>query len=1262
LLNTFSDASDANFTIAAPVAITTTSLPNGQVGSAYSQFVTASGGVLPYSWAVSVGTLPAGLSLNASTGEISGTPSASGPNNFTVQVTDAATATDDQALSITVDAATTLAITTTSLPNGQVGSAYSQFVTASGGVPPYSWAVYLPAVGLPPNSTTLQAVPITASTGEKPQSKVWTHAGRWWCVLPSGTGTWLKRLDGTTWTDILKLSDATNSKADVKSVGDVAHVMLFEGVASELVSVEYVSVSNTYQLWTSRPTAASVSLDSGVEIATIDIDSQGRMWVASDGSTTVTMRYSDSPYAVWSAPFTLASGVSTDDIAVVTAFPDGKIGVLWSNQTTQRFGFRTHTDGDNPTVWSADEVPASQSALNVGLGMADDHMNLAVAADGTLYAAVKTSYDTPGYPKIALLIRRPGGTWDNLYEVDQSGTRGIVLLNERSGTVSVIYTASEGFNPILHKETSTASIAFGPSATLISTSLNDCSSTKQNISGDVVILASTASSAIGVLRSTLPLGLSLNASTGEISGTPSATGTTNFTIEATDAASATDTQALSITVGATGTLAITTTSLPNGQVGSSYSQFLAATGGVTPYTWAVTVGSLPAGLSLNASTGEIFGTPSAAGPTSFTVMVTDANSATDTQGLTITVVPIASTPVGYWPMEEGSGTSIVDASGHGNHGSVLGGATWAPGQIGLALILDGVDDHAQVPNSATLDITSQITLATWVRPQQVGTQYLVKKAIQGATGGYELSLSSTGKAFFRLNQVPSGDTYRLNSLTSYPIDGTTWMHLAATYDGATLRLYVNGVQEASAAAAITIVSNTLSLGIGAQSNGTSIFRGAMDDVRVYATALSAAEIQALANPGLPTVTVLSPNGGEEFAQGTTQNITWSASDDVGVTAIDLEYSTNGGSSWIAIASGLSNSGSYPWTVPNVATSQGRVRATAHDASANIAIDISDANFAIVDVSGPVGWWPFNEGSGTTVFDVSGLGNHGTTFGGATWTAGLNSYALDLDGTDDYALVPDHSTLDLTSGITMATWIRPEVVGTQYLIKKAVMNAAGGDGYELSLSGVAPGKPFVRFNQVANGNLYRLDATQPYPTNGTTWMHVAATYDGATIKLYINGALDSSQVAVFAIAQNSLALGLGAQSDGASVYRGAMDEARLYGRALSAAEISVIANMPPVGVNPTPPTTTKLSPAMPTPFQGSTMLEYSLGAEGDVELAIFGLDGRRVRTLARGTIAAGVHRVSWDGRDDANQQVGAGMYFVRLVTPEGGFHRRLVRLR
>ena len=119
------------------------------------------------------------------------------------------------------------------------------------------------------------------------------------------------------------------------------------------------------------------------------------MWVAWEGAQNVYVSWSDSPYSTWSSPITIATGVTTDDICAIIAMP-GKIGVLWSNQNTQRFGFRTHVNSEtDPSIWTTDEVPASQSALDVGLGMADDHLNMKVGSDGTLYCAVKTSYDTP---------------------------------------------------------------------------------------------------------------------------------------------------------------------------------------------------------------------------------------------------------------------------------------------------------------------------------------------------------------------------------------------------------------------------------------------------------------------------------------------------------------------------------------------------------------------------------------------------------------------------------------------------------------------------------------------------------------------------------------------------------------------------------------------------------------------------------------------------------------------------------------------------
>jgi hypothetical protein len=134
--------------------------------------------------------------------------------------------------------------------------------------------------------------------------------------------------------------------------------------------------------------------------------------------------------------------------------------------------------------------------------MADDHLNVAVASDGTIYAALKTGYDTPGNPRIALLIRRPSGTWDNIYSIDESGTRGIVVLNEAAGKLQVIFTASDAGGSILYRESSTSGISFGPVNTLISGgTYNNASSTKQNYSNEVVIIASSGTSVLGALGS-----------------------------------------------------------------------------------------------------------------------------------------------------------------------------------------------------------------------------------------------------------------------------------------------------------------------------------------------------------------------------------------------------------------------------------------------------------------------------------------------------------------------------------------------------------------------------------------------------------------------------------------------------------------------------------------------------------------------------------------------------------------------------------------
>jgi alpha-tubulin suppressor-like RCC1 family protein len=150
-----------------------------------------------------------------------------------------------------------------------------------------------------------------------------------------------------------------------------------------------------------------------------------------------------------------------------------------------------------------------------------------------------------------------------------------------------------------------------------------------------------------VTSGTLPAGLAIS-SAGAISGTPATAGSKTFTVQVADSNSVKATKSLTIVINPA--LTITTLSLPDPYIGTAYNQILAATGGKTAYTWSITSGTLPAGLTLS-SAGIISGTPTTAGSCSFTVQVKDANTTTSTKSLSVAVyaamsVSTASLPAG----------------------------------------------------------------------------------------------------------------------------------------------------------------------------------------------------------------------------------------------------------------------------------------------------------------------------------------------------------------------------------------------------------------------------------------------------------------------------------------------------------------------------------------------------------------------------------------------------------------------------------------
>lgn len=152
---------------AAALSITTSSLPAGTVGTAYSQTLTATGGTTPYTWSRKSGTLPSGLTISTA-GVISGKPTKTGTGTFTIQVKDKAAKTATRSLSITISAASALTVTTASLPAGSAGSSYSQTMTAANGTAPYTWSISggsLPAgLSLAAATGIISGIPVASGT------------------------------------------------------------------------------------------------------------------------------------------------------------------------------------------------------------------------------------------------------------------------------------------------------------------------------------------------------------------------------------------------------------------------------------------------------------------------------------------------------------------------------------------------------------------------------------------------------------------------------------------------------------------------------------------------------------------------------------------------------------------------------------------------------------------------------------------------------------------------------------------------------------------------------------------------------------------------------------------------------------------------------------------------------------------------------------------------------------------------------------------
>ena len=196
---------------------------------------------------------------------------------------------------------------------------------------------------------------------------------------------------------------------------------------------------------------------------------------------------------------------------------------------------------------------------------------------------------------------------------------------------------------------------------------------------------------------------------------------------------------------------------------------------------------------------------------------------------------------------EQGGPTLHDSSGNGNNGTLQGGASWTTsGKYGSAISFNGTNAYVNVPNSASLQLTSAMTLEAWVNPN-LRTGVWRDVIYKGNDNYYLEGDSTTGKPV--VGGIFAGSN--ANTFGTAGLTVNTWTHLAGTYDGTTLRLYVNGVQVSNFAKTGSIAISTNALQIGGDSIYGQYFPGKIDEIRIYNRALSATEIQSDMNSPLP---------------------------------------------------------------------------------------------------------------------------------------------------------------------------------------------------------------------------------------------------------------------------------------------------------------------------------------------------------------------------------------------------------------------------
>ncbi len=528
---------------------------------------------------------------------------------------------------------------------------------------------------------------------------------------------------------------------------------------------------------------------------------------------------------------------------------------------------------------------------------------------------------------------------------------------------------------------------------------------------------------------------------------------------------------------------------------------------------------------------------------------------------------MADGPSGFWRLGETSGTTAADVTGAqaGTYLNApqLGVTGLLTGETNRAVRLDGVNDYVRVPSSGGLSPTAAVSVEAWIKPEAIP-----------AAGGFATVATKPEAYSLQFNGprleftvMRSGQRFRTQAPAGAVVAGLAY-HVVGTYDGATARLYVNGAQVATSALTGAIGSNANPLNVGSWDGFSERFRGTVDEVAVYAAALSASRVSAHLNaagsaPPPPDPTVVAPNDLMATPISTSQiDLQW-VDNSSNETEFVVERDT--ASQFTSPQATVLPSGTTQHSVTGLSASTQyffRVRARNATNASNWSGPATATTLAappppppssyasIVLADDPVSHWRLGD-TGTTAADARGVNNGAYLNGAVTGaTSLLVSDGLDkavaLDGVNDHVRVPSSASLGLSTQLSLEAWIKPTSLPAAGQFRSVVTKP---EAYSLQFNG-----PRLELTIMQFGVRQRLQAPLGAIQAGSTY-HVVGTFDGTTRRLYVNGAQVASAGLTGGATNSSQGLFVGSWSGSGELFAGTVDEVAVYASALSAARVA-----------------------------------------------------------------------------------------------------------